>query len=44
MPDEADALLAALQEEPVVSVRLNEDKLQGLELPELLNGATAVPW
>lgn len=41
---EADDLFAALESEPVTCVRLNEDKLENIDLPDLLDGASAVPW
>ncbi len=41
---DAVSLLRALQTEPVTSVRLNEDKLQGKGLDEMLDGASAIPW
>jgi len=41
---EADDLLKSLSSEPVVSVRLNEDKLCDVDLSEMLEGAAEVPW
>ena len=41
---ETEELIAALQSEPVTCVRLNEDKLQDIDLPDLLEGASPIPW
>ncbi len=41
---EADAMLQSLGSEPVVSVRLNEDKLLDIDMSEMLDGAQPVPW
>lgn len=42
LPEEAHALLRALDEEPSVSIRLNARKTQGIDLPLPLG--EAVPW
>lgn len=42
LPDEAPALLQALDEEPSVSIRLNARKTKGIDLPLPLG--EAVPW
>lgn len=42
LPEEAHALLRALDEEPSVSIRLNARKSKGIELPLPLGNA--VPW
>ena len=42
LPEEAPALLRALDEEPSVSIRLNARKTEGIDLPLALGDA--VPW
>lgn len=42
--DEAQQLIDALNAEPLTSIRLNEDKLQDIDLDEMLAGASVVPW